>query len=70
MSATEADLELLKSDLKLFEADLGGRIKEVRVEMGNLGRDLSGDFARLRGGDGDWLPAAGSLLYVNLCLLL
>ena len=41
MPATKADLELLKANLKLLEADLGGRIRDVRVEMANMGRDLS-----------------------------
>ena len=36
--ATKADLKLLKANLKLFEAVLGGKIGDVRVEMANMER--------------------------------
>ncbi len=50
--ATRAEVMVLKADLESkidrFAADLGGKIKDVRVELAELGRDLSGEISKLR----------------------
>lgn len=42
--ATKGDLALVKADLVSVKADLDGKIKDLRVEMINMGRDLSRDI--------------------------
>ena len=50
--ATRAEVMVLKVDLESkidrFAADLGGKVKDVRVDLAELGRDLSGEISKLR----------------------
>ena len=43
-----ADLGGKVKDVRVELGDLGGKIKDVRVELAELGRDLSGEISKLR----------------------
>lgn len=46
--ASKGDLILVRADLKMVQADLEGKIKDVEVEVAEMGRSLGAEISRLR----------------------
>jgi hypothetical protein len=44
--ATKADLQLFRADLIALVKDVEGKVKDLRVEMVNMGRDVKKTFGR------------------------